>query len=153
MMGQAALQNRTNSMSAIMKLYTTTSLAEKQRIIETDEQKMQELQQQQQQQQLQMQQQEIQAKLQMEQMKMEQEYKMHQEKLQTEILVAQINSEAEQLRMSIMNHDNAEANDIEREKMAEDARQFDSKLQLEEKKLKADTEIKKEQIKKSNNKK
>jgi hypothetical protein len=46
-----------------------------------------------------------------------------------------------------------EANDIEREKMAEDARQFDSKMQLEEKKLKADTEIKKEQIKKSNSSK
>ena len=57
MMGQAALQNRTNSMSAIMKLYTTTSLAEKQRIIELDEQKMQEMAQQQQAQQLQQQQQ------------------------------------------------------------------------------------------------
>jgi hypothetical protein len=149
MLAQAGLQNGM-SFATIMKLYTTTSLAEKQRIIERDEQKMQEMQQQQAEQQMQMKQQEIQAKLQMEQMKMEQEYKMHQEKLQTEILVAQINSEAEQLRMSIMNHDNAEANDIEREKLAEQGRQFDENLAFNEKKLKADTEVKKEQINKSN---
>lgn len=73
---------------------------------------------------------------------------MHQEKLETDVLVATINSEAEKLRMSIMNHDNADANDIEREKIAEQAKQFEKKLAFDREKLKADTEVKKEQIKK-----
>lgn len=146
MMGQAALQNRTNSMSAIMKLYTTTSLAEKQRIIELDEQKMQEMAQQQQAQQLQQQQQELQAKMQMEQAKLDMEYRMHTEKLQTEILVAQINSRAEELRMSIMNHDNDEANVLEREKLAEQARQFNAKLDLDKKKQSDDARLKEKEI-------
>ena len=146
MMGQAALQNRTNSMSAIMKLYTTTSLAEKQRIIELDEQKMQEMAQQQQAQQLQQQQQELQARMQMEQAKLDMEYRMHTEKLQTEILVAQINSQAEADRLALMNHDNDEANVLEREKLAENARQFDKKLALESQKQKDDARLKEKEI-------
>ena len=100
-----------------------------------------------------MRQQEIQAKMQMEQQKQQLEYQMHQEDNEVRILVAQINSVAEQQRMSIMNHDNDEANVIEREKMSEAARQFDAKLALDKEKLKADTEIKKKQIAKSNSKK
>lgn len=146
MMGQAALQNRTNSMSAIMKLYTTTSLAEKQRIIELDEQKMQEMAQQQQAQQLQQQQQELQAKMQMEQAKLDMEYRMHTEKLQTEILVAQINSQAEADRLVLMNHDNDEANVLEREKLAEQARQFNAKLDLDKKKQSDDARLKEKEI-------
>lgn len=146
MMGQAALQNRTNSMSAIMKLYTTTSLAEKQRIIELDEQKMQEMAQQQQAQQLQQQQQELQAKMQMEQAKLDMEYRMHTEKLQTEILVAQINSQAEADRLALMNHDNDEANVLEREKLAEQARQFNAKLDLDKKKQSDDARLKEKEI-------
>ena len=146
MMGQAALQNRTNSMSAIMKLYTTTSLAEKQRIIELDEQKMQEMAQQQQAQQLQQQQQELQARMQMEQAKLDMEYRMHTEKLQTEILVAQINSQAEADRLALMNHDNDEANVLEREKLAEQARQFNAKLDLDKKKQSDDARLKEKEI-------
>ena len=146
MMGQAALQNRTNSMSAIMKLYTTTSLAEKQRIIELDEQKMQEMAQQQQAQQLQQQQQELQARMQMEQAKLDMEYRMHTEKLQTEILVAQINSQAEADRLVLMNHDNDEANVLEREKLAEQARQFNAKLDLDKKKQSDDARLKEKEI-------
>ena len=81
-----------------------------------------------------------------EQAKLDMEYQMHQEKLENNTLVATINSEAEKLRMSILNHDNAEANDIEREKISEGARQFDKKLAFDKEKLKADTEVKKQQI-------
>jgi hypothetical protein len=152
MLAQAGLQNGM-AFSTVMKLYTTKSLAEKQRTVEADEKRRMEQAQQQQQQEYQLKQQEIQANMQIAQQKAQLEYQMHREKLEADIQIATINSFAEQQRMSIMNHDNAEANDIEREKMAEDARQFDSKMQLEEKKLKADTEIKKEQIKKSNSSK
>lgn len=159
MLAQAGLQNGM-SFSTVMKLYTTTSLAEKQRMVENDERKRQEMAQEQQQQQLQIQQQEIQARLQAEQQKMQLEYQMHQEKLQTEIVVATINSKAEADRLSLMNHDNDEANTLEREKIAENARQFNEKLSLENKKLdldkqkqKDDARLKEKQIDKSSNKK
>ena len=52
MLAQAALQNQTLSFSTIMKLYNSSSLAEKQRIVENDERKIQERNAQAQQQQL-----------------------------------------------------------------------------------------------------
>jgi hypothetical protein len=48
--------------------------------------------------------------------------------------------------MSILNHDNAEANTLEREKIAEDARQFDKKLALESQKQKDDARLKEKEI-------
>ena len=144
-LAQAGLQNGT-SFTTIMKLYTTTSLAEKQRIVEADEKRRMEQQQQQQQQEMQLKQQEIQAKMQLEQARMQQELLISRERNETQILVAQINGEAEANRMVIMNHDNDEANTIEREKMKEDARQFDENLKFQDRKLKADTEVKKKQI-------
>ena len=145
MLAQAGLQNGM-SFSTIMKLYTTTSLAEKLRMVEAEENRRLEQQQQQQQQEYQLKQQEIQANLQAEQERMQMEYQMHQEKLQTQILVAQINSQAEADRLALMNHDNDEANTLEREKIAENARQFDKQLQFNRDKLKADTSVKEKQI-------
>lgn len=45
-----------------------------------------------------------------------------------------------------MNHDNDETNTIEREKIAEDARQFDRKLALDAQKQKDDARLKEKQI-------
>lgn len=148
MLAQAGLQNGMG-FSTIIKLYTTTSPAQKARLVELDERRRQEQAQQQQQQQMQLEQQKIQQEAQIAQMRQELEYRMHQEKLENNLLVAQINGEAEKLRMSIMNHDNAEANDIEREKIAEQARQFDKKLALDEKKQKDDARLKEKQINKT----
>ena len=82
---------------------------------------------------------------------------MHQEKLQTQILVAQINAAAEDKRYAMIQNENgitkAQELEFKTKQLELDAEQFDAKIKLEEKKLKADTEIKKEQIKKSNNKK
>ena len=152
MLAQAGLQNGM-SFSTVMKLYTTTSLAEKQRTVEQDEQKRQEQAQQQQQQEMQMQQQQIQANMQIEQQKMQMEYQMHRDKLENNILVAQINGQAEANRLVLMNHDNDEANNLEREKMAEDARQFDKKIEFEKEKLDKETAVKEKQIAKNNTKK
>ena len=145
-LAQAALQTQILDFSTIMKIYSSMSLAEKQRTVELNERKIKEQQQQQFQQQMQMQQQELQQRAEAEKAKLDREYQMHQEKLENNLLVAQINSEAEKLRMSILNHDNDEANTIEREKMAEASRQFDAKLKLEEKKQEADTRIKEKQL-------
>lgn len=163
MLAQAGLQNGM-SFSTVMKLYTTTSLAEKQRLVEADENKRLEQQQQQQEREYQLQQQQMQLNAQTAQQQQQLEYQMHKEKLETQILVAQINSVAEADRLALMNHDNAEANNLEREKMAEQARQFDaqlkesskqfeSKLALDKQKQKDDARLKEKQIAKSGTKK
>jgi hypothetical protein len=152
MLAQAGLQNGM-SFAAVMKLYTTRSLAEKVRLVENDEKRRQEMQQQQQQQQLQIEQQKIQMQQMIAQHQEEMQYRMHQEDNQTKILVAQINGAAEEARLSIMNHDNDEANTLEREKIAENARQFDAtlkqndkKIEIERQKQKDDARLKEKQI-------
>ena len=163
MLAQAGLQNGM-SFSTVMKLYTTTSLAEKQRMVEADENRRLEQQQQQQQQEYQLQQQQMQLNAQAAQQQQEMQYRMHQEKLQAQILIAEINSKAEADRLALMNHDNDEANVLEREKIAENARQFDaqlkenskqfeSKLALDKQKQKDDARLKEKQINKTNVKK
>lgn len=145
-LAQAGLQNNKMNFSTLMKIYTTKSVAEKQRLIERYEQKIEEEQQQAQQMQQQQFQQQMQQQAQIEQARLDREYQMHQEKLENNLLVATINMEAEKLRMSIMNHDNAEANTLEREKMAENARQFNEKLALDKTKQKDDARLKEKEI-------
>jgi len=149
MLAQAALQNQLLDFSTIMKIYTTSSISEVQRMVEFNERRIKEQQQQAQQQQLQIQQQQLQQQAQLEQQKQQMDYQMHQEDNETKILTAQINARAEEIRMSIMNHDNAELNDIEREKMAETARQFDERLALDKKKQADDARLKEKQINKT----
>lgn len=143
-LAQAALQTQALNFSTIMDLFSTASLAEKKRLVAANEKKMQEMQQQQQQQQMQMQQQQMQMQAQMEQAKMQQEYQMHQEDNETKIVVAEINSQAESQRFAMMNHDNDEANVLEREKLAETARQFNEKLKQDDKKLELDKQKQKD---------
>lgn len=167
MLGQAALQNQTLDFSAIMKLYTTKSLSEKQRIIEANERRLREMRQQEQQQQLQMQQQQLQQQMAMKQAEMELEYKMHQEKMQAQILISKINGEAEANRLALMNEEKgltvAQEMQYKERQLSLDAEQFNKKLEADAKqqdkqlafnreKLKADTEVRKQQIAKSNHK-
>ena len=146
MLAQAALQNQLIDFSTVMKLYTTTSTAEKQHMVETSENRIKEQQQQQQEQQMQLQQQQLEVQAQQAEAQRELQYQMHQEDNETKILVAQINSEAEAQRFAMMNHDNDEANTIEREKLSENARQFDEKLALDKQKQKDDARLKEKQI-------
>lgn len=145
-LAQAGLQNDKMNFSTLMKIYTTKSVSERMRLIENYEEEV--LQQQQQAQQMQQQQfeQQLQQQAQIEQARLDREYQMHTEKLQTQVLVSQINSQAEADRLSLMNHDNDEANTLEREKIAEDARQFNAKLDLEKKKQQDDARLKEKEI-------
>ena len=152
MLAQAALQNQALDFSSIMKLFTTTSTAEKQRMVEANEKRLREQQMQQQQQQLQLQQQQIQMQAQQQEAQRQMQYQMHQEDNETKLLVAQINSVAESQRFAMMNHDNDEANAIEREKIAEGARQFNEKLALDKKKAADDARLKEKQINKTKTK-
>lgn len=150
MLAQAGLQNGM-SFSTVMKIYLTKSLSEKVRMVENDEKRRQEQAQMQQEKEYQLQQQQMQLNAETARQAKELEYKMHKEKLENNILVATINSEAEKLRMSIMNHDNSEANAIEREKISEQAKEFEKRLEFDREKLNADTQVKKEQIRKKGN--
>ena len=139
--------------STLIKIYTTKSLAQKERLIENYEKRVEEQRQRDLQQNQQMQQQQMQMQAQLEQAKMQQEYMMHQEDNQTKILVAKINGVAEEQRMSIMNHDNSEANALEIAKREEEARQFDAKLKLEQQKHQDDVRLREKQINKQTTKK
>lgn len=137
-LAQAALQTQVLNFSTIMKLYSSCSLAEKQRLVENNEKKLQEQQQQQQQQQLELQQQQLQQQAETEQAKMEQEYKMHSEDNDTKVLVAQINSQAEADRLALMNKDyenGEEYTEKDKAALAEKIREFDLRLRLDREKF------------------
>lgn len=150
LLAQAALQNQTLSFSTIMKLYTSSSLAEKQRLIEKDEKAIQERQ-------AQAQQQELQSKQQIAQMQMEQKQAELQQKEQanirdneTKILIAQIQAESSEDDGIIEPEFSEEA----KAKLQEQIREFDERLKLDKERLefdkkKADTDasIKRQSLK------
>ena len=160
MLAQAALQNQALGFSTIMKLYGSCSLAEKQRMVEANEKRIQEQQQQQQQQQMEIQQMQIQQQASTEQARMEQEYKMNSENNETKILIAEINSQAEADRLALMNKDYAEEDvytQKDKAELAEKIREFDMRLKFDREKLayektktKKDQALKSKQISKSN---
>lgn len=150
-LAQAALQNQALDFSTIMKIYTTMSTAEKTRMVENNERRKREEIQQQQQQQMQQQQAELQQRAQQAQAELELKYKMHQEEMENNILVAQINSKAESERMQLMGGSDAMALQqkfqLEKEKLSENARQFNETLSLNRKKQTEDARLKKLKIK------
>ena len=157
MLAQAALQNQILNFSTIMKLYNSSSLAEKQRLVEKNEAQLMERQQQMQQQQIEAQQQQAQMQAQLQQAKMEQEYKMNSENNETKIIVAEINSQAEADRLALMNQDDgieeSEFSEEAKANLLEKMRQFDKRLELDREKLqfdkdkaKTDARLKEKQI-------
>ena len=158
MLAQAALQNQTLSFSTIMKLYNSSSLAEKQRIVENDERKIQERNAQAQQQQLEVQQQEAQMRQEAEMAKMALEDTLNQRDNETKILVAQI---AASIKVNENDTDGIQEpmSEEAREKLREQVRQFDARLALDRDRLnfdkdkaRTDAELKRKQINKQTNK-
>lgn len=134
-LAQAALQNQLISFSTMMKLYSSSSLAEKQRMVEKDEQQIIERQQQAQQQQLQQQQEQLQAQMQQKYMEMEQKDMLNQRDNETKILIAQIsaNNEDDGIKEPEFSEE-AKAN------LEEKIRQFNERLKLDKEKLKLEKE-------------
>lgn len=151
MLAQAALQNQTLNFSTVMKLYNSSSLAEKQRMVEKNEQELIARQQQAQQEQLQLQQQEMQARAQQEQMEMQLKDQMNQRDNETKILVATISANSN-------NEDGIEEpiySQEAKDKLLENMRQFDERIKLDRERLnfdkekaKTDAAIKREALKK-----
>ena len=129
-LAQAALQTQTLSFSTITKLYTSSSLAEKQRLIERDEQQIRERQRQAQQEQLQAQQNIAQAQMQQKQAEMQLKDTMNVRDNETAILIAQMGKYAnEETSEDVEFSEEAKANLLQ--KMEE----FDAKLALDKAKL------------------
>ena len=150
MLAQAALQNQALTFSTIMKLYNSSSLAEKQRMVEKNEQEMMQRQQEAQQQQLQAQQQQAQMEAQMKEADMQLRDTMNQRDNETKILIASMNSQ---------NQDDGikeqEFSEEARANLLEKMRQFDERLKLDRERLafdkskaKTDAELKRKQINK-----
>jgi hypothetical protein len=152
-LAQAALQNQLLDFSTIMKMYSSSSLAEKQRMVESNEKAIQERAMQQQQQQLQAQQQEAQMQQQLEMAKLEQENLLNERDNETKILIATINSQSKQPE-TINDGIEEPMSEESREKLKESIRQFDARLALDRERLefdknkaKVDAELKELQIK------
>ena len=150
-MAQAALQNQSLHFSTIMKLYSSASLAEKQRYIERDEKAIQEQAAQAQQQQLQVQQQEIEQKAQLEAAKMQQENDLNMRDNETKIQIALINAQSKETG------EEETFNEESKAKLMEQIREFDQRLKLDrdrlsfdKEKAKIDASLKEKQINKTN---
>lgn len=151
-LAQAALQNQTLNFSTIMKLYNSSSLAEKQRMVEKNEQELMQRQQEAQQQQQQMQQQQLEAQAQEKEAEMQLKDSLNKRDNETKILVATITANSYQQNMEPIKPEFTEG---EKAKLQESKRQFDKKLQLEKEKLnlnrekiKTDAELKRKALNK-----
>ena len=138
-----------------MKLYNSSSLAEKQRMVEKNEQELIQRQQEAQQQQLQAQQQQAQMEAQMKEADMQLRDQMNQRDNETKILVATISAQSSMTDDGIKEPEFSEES---KAKLLQQMKEFDSKLKLERDKLeeqkrknRADEELKRKQINKSGN--
>lgn len=152
MLAQAALQNQTLSFSTIMRLYNSSSLAEKQRLVERDEQAIQERNAQAQQQQLQSQQQMVQLENEQRLAEMQQKEQANIRDNETKIIVAQIQANSKEDGISEPETDDDRAN------LKEKIMEFDEKMRLEKEKLSFEREkhsddvrIKEKSLKKNKN--
>ena len=150
-LAQAALQNQLLDFSTIMNLYSSSSIAEKQRMVEANEKKIQERQAQAQQQEMQARQQEVQMQQQTELAKIEQENMLNERDNETKIIVATISAQSKQ----VPENDGIEEpmSEEAREKLRESIRQFDARLALDKERLafdkdkaKTDAKLKEKQI-------
>ena len=154
-LAQAALQTQTLSFSTITKLYTSVSLAEKQRLIEKDERDIRERAAQAQQQQLESQERIAQAEQQQKQAELQQKEQANIRDNETRILVAQISAQARDTDAEEDGIAPEEYSQESKDKLAEQIREFDEKMKLEwakheetQRKNNKDAELKKEQINK-----
>ena len=134
MLAQAALQNQTLSFSTIMKLYGSSSIAEKQRFIERDEQAIQQRNAQAQQEQLQVQQQQAELQAQQKQAELEQREQANIRDNETKIIIATMQAQNTQDDGIIEPEFTEEA----RANLMEKMREFDERLKLDRDRLEFD---------------
>ncbi len=133
-LAQAALQNQTLSFSTIMKLYSSSSLAEKQRLVERDEQAIQERNSRMQQQQLESQQQVAQMEIEQKQSELQQKENANIRDNEVKLMIAQMQSENKENDGITENEFSEEA----KANLAEKIREFNERLKLDRDKLDLD---------------
>ena len=126
-LAQAALQTQTLNFSTIMKLYSSSSVAEKQRFIEKNEADIQEQKQQEMQQQQQMQEQQQQMQMQLAQQQQQFELQLAKMKLDAQIQIAQIQADASIRNTNTKVEAGKEISETDRMKLDEQAREFNIK--------------------------
>lgn len=144
-LAQAALQNQTLSFSTIMKMYSSCSIAEKQRMIEKDEQNIKQQRQQEQQQQLQAQQQiqQMQNEAKMQELQATKENNILDN--QTRIQVATIQAQNKE-NIEVFKTDDDKYSQEEKDVLAENKRQFDAKMELDKKKFESDKKLREKEL-------
>ena len=154
---QAGMQTQSMLMSTAMKALGSSSLAEKQRMIEQDEQMRMQQQQQQQQAQLQQQQQQAELQMQMQQMQMQLQNEMNMRDNETKLQIAQLQAAMKMepeipVETQMTEKERFDANLKERT-LEENRRQFDEKQKLErdkfgfdQRKAEMDKQLKERQI-------
>lgn len=135
MLAQAALQNQTLNFSTIMKLYNSSSLAEKQRMVEKNEQELMQRQQEAQNQQLKAQQEQAQMEAQMKEAEMQLKDTMNQRDNETKILIAGMSSQSQEDGIQ-----EQEFSEEARANLFEKMREFDERLKLDRERLSFDKE-------------
>ena len=133
MLAQAALQNQTLNFSTIMKLYNSSSLAEKQRMVERNERELMERQQQMQQQQIEAEQQRAQMEAQAKEADMQLRDQMNIRDNETKVLVATISAGARSQEGDGI--EEPEFSEEARANLLEKMRQFDERLKLDKERL------------------
>ena len=140
-LAQVALNAQALSFSTITKLYSSASLAEKQRYIEKDEQAMHQRAQETQQQQLEAQQQQAQMQAQTAQMEMELKDALNNRDNETKIMVATIQAEASMASKEVEDGIQEPVYSQEaKDQLAEKMREFDARLRLDRDRLNFDKE-------------
>ena len=140
-LAQAALQNQTLSFGTIMKIYTNTSLAETQRIIERDEMKRMQAQQEQSQQASETQKEIAQMQEASKQADRDLKDMINQRDNETKLLIAHMGQYA-----SEETSEDVEYSQEAKDKLAEQIRQFNESISLEKQKHSDDIEIKKQEL-------
>ena len=140
-LAQAALQNQSLDFSTIMKLYTSSSISEKMRLVEVNEQKMVQRQQQAQQQELKAKQEETQYQMQMKQAELNQKEAANIRDNETKLLIANIQSNSIDDGVQ-----EPEFSEEAKASLKEKMRQFDEQLRLDKEKFKFEKTKTKEEL-------
>lgn len=148
-LAQAALQTQALSFSAILKLYSSSSISEKIKMIEQNELERQQLAQQQQEQQLKVQQEMQQRELEHRQLEMQLKDTINQRDNETKLKVAVLQAENNHNQMIFRTDDDAFS---EEEKLTLEMKkdQFESTMKFKEKELSEKINIEKQKLKNKN---
>jgi len=125
----AAMQGQKITFSTLMKIYSSISLSEKQRLVEKDEKDMEARESQAQQQQMQQQQQQVEMQLQMKDKELQMKDQQNARDNETKLMIAQLSSEQND------GIQESEYSPKDKEKLLEDIREFDERLKFDRDKL------------------